>query len=109
MADANQTKVVGAVQMAPVFLDREATLAKVEGYIDEAGANGCELIAFGETVVPGYPFWLARTAGQEIQFDVPRDIHSLYIREAVRHRGRPPQRCARRCSTKRRLACARCR
>ena len=42
MADANETKVVGAVQMAPVFLDREATLAKVRGTStkpEQTGAN----------------------------------------------------------------------
>lgn len=83
MDSSNQMKVVGAVQMAPVFLDREATLAKVEGYVDEAGANGCELVAFGETVVPGYPFWLGRTDGAVFNSDLQRDIHSLYLREAV--------------------------
>ena len=88
MTVRDQTKVVGAVQMAPVFLDREATLAKVEGYVDQAGANGCELVAFGETVVPGYPFWLGRTDGAKFNSDLQRDIHSLYTREAVR-RSRP--------------------
>lgn len=83
MSDSDQTTVVGAVQMAPVYLDRDATLAKVEGYVDEAGAHGCELVAFGETVVPGYPFWLARTDGAKFNSELQRDIHSLYLREAV--------------------------
>lgn len=83
MSDSDQTTVVGAVQLAPVYLDRDATLAKVEGYVDEAGAHGCELVAFGETVVPGYPFWLARTDGAKFNSELQRDIHSLYLREAV--------------------------
>lgn len=79
----DQTLVVGAVQMAPVFLDRAATLDKVERYIDEAGASGCRLVAFGETLVPGYPFWLGRTDGARFNSDLQREIHSLYLREAV--------------------------
>lgn len=78
-----QTLVVGAVQMSPVYLDRAATLGKVERYIDEAGAKGCRLVAFGETIVPGYPFWLGRTDGATFNSDLQRDIHSLYLREAV--------------------------
>ncbi|MCV7420606.1 carbon-nitrogen hydrolase family protein [Mycobacterium yunnanensis] len=83
MSDVDQTLVVGAVQMAPVFLDRAATLDKVERYVDEAGANGCALVAFGETLVPGYPFWLGRTDGARFNSDLQREIHSLYLREAV--------------------------
>lgn len=83
MAHVDQTQVVGAVQMAPVFLDRAATLAKVENYIDEAGESGCKLVVFGETVVPGYPFWLGRTDGARFNSDLQRDIHSLYLQEAV--------------------------
>ena len=78
-----QTLVVGAVQMSPVYLDRAATLDKGERYIDEAGAKGCRLVAFGETIVPGYPFWLGRTDGATFNSDLQRDIHSLYLREAV--------------------------
>lgn len=79
----DQTLVVGAVQMAPAFLDRAATLDKVERYIDEAGARGCGLVAFGETLVPGYPFWLGRTDGAQFNSELQRDIHSLYLKEAV--------------------------
>lgn len=83
MANVDHTQVVGAVQMAPVYLDRAATLAKVENYVDEAAAGGCTLVAFGETVVPGYPFWLGRTDGARFNSDLQRDIHALYLEEAV--------------------------
>jgi nitrilase len=83
MAPVDHTQVVGAVQMAPVFLDRAATLAKVENYIDRAGESGCKLVVFGETVVPGYPFWLGRTDGARFNSSLQRDIHSLYLQEAV--------------------------
>jgi nitrilase len=48
---------VAAAQMAPVYQDRAATLAKAADAILEAGRNGAELLAFPEAFVPGYPFW----------------------------------------------------
>ncbi len=50
---------VAAVQMAPVFMDREATVDKICGLIHEAGVAGAKLIAFPETIIPGYPYWAA--------------------------------------------------
>jgi len=49
--------VAAAVQAAPVFLDREATIDKATGLIAEAGKAGARIIVFPETWVPMYPFW----------------------------------------------------
>lgn len=49
---------VAAVQAAPVFLDRDATVDKGIGLIREAAAEGARLIGFPETWVPGYPWWI---------------------------------------------------
>ena len=49
---------VAAVQVAPAFLDLDAAIEKGVGLIDEAGAAGARLIAFPETWIPGYPFWI---------------------------------------------------
>jgi nitrilase len=48
---------VAAVQAAPVFLDRGATVNKAAGLIDRAGADGADLIVFGEGFLPGHPVW----------------------------------------------------
>lgn len=51
---------VAAVQAAPVWLDAQGTLDKTIALIEDAGRQDIELLAFGETWLPGYPFsiWL---------------------------------------------------
>lgn len=48
---------VAAAQLAPVFLQREATVEKACRAILEAGQGGARLVAFPETFIPGYPYW----------------------------------------------------
>ena len=58
MAIAHPKYKVAAVQAAPAFLDLEASVDKTIRLIDEAGAAGARLIAFPETWIPGYPWWI---------------------------------------------------
>jgi nitrilase len=49
---------VAAVQAAPVFLDIDGTIDKTIQLMTEAAAQGVKLIAFPETWIPGYPWWI---------------------------------------------------
>ncbi len=58
-----ETLTVAAAQAAPVFGDREATIAKAVRLIGEAASGAAKLVAFPETWIPGYPGWCFGAAG----------------------------------------------
>lgn len=74
---------VGLAQITPVWLDRTATIDKVCGYIADAGQQGCDLIAFGEALVPGYPFWVDLSGGARFNADDQKQLFAHYVRNAV--------------------------
>ena len=77
------TLKVALAQMAPVFLDREATLEKMLGSMDRAATAGAGLVVFGEALLPGYPFWPERTGGAVFEDDVQKDLFAHYAGQAV--------------------------
>ena len=77
------TLKVGLAQIAPVWLDRERTLAKVISWCERAAAKGCALVAFGEALLPGYPFWLERTDGARFNAPDQKALFARYLDQAV--------------------------
>lgn len=49
--------LIAAVQAAPVFLNRDATLEKALDLIAEAARSGAKLAVFPEGFIPTYPLW----------------------------------------------------
>ena len=84
MVDDSARLTVGIAQIAPVWLDRAETLAKVAAWVAKAADAGCGLVAFGEALVPGYPFWLEWTGGARFDDALQKDLFALYSDQAVR-------------------------
>ncbi len=74
---------VALAQISPVWLNKIDTLKKVTNSIIEASESGCELIVFGEGLVPGYPFWLALTEGASWNTKVNKELHAHYVRNSI--------------------------
>ncbi|MCA0132555.1 carbon-nitrogen hydrolase family protein [Winogradskyella alexanderae] len=77
------TLKIAMAQIAPVWLNKTATLKKVEDVIKDASSQNCELIVFGEALIPGYPFWLALTGGAEWNTELNKSLHAYYVNNAI--------------------------
>lgn len=75
---------VAIAQIAPVILDRAHTLEKIIQAIHSAADKGAKLVAFGETLVPAYPFWLCRTDAARFEADDQKELHAMYLDQAIR-------------------------
>ena len=68
-----QPFLVAAVQVSPIFLDRDATIERACDMISEAAAGGARLVVFPEAFVPGYPMWVWHIADGRTQ-----ELRGLY-------------------------------
>src|SRR5215470_815531 len=91
-APSLQSFKVAAVQAAPVFLDRAATVEKACRLIAEAGAAGARLTVFPECFIPTYPLWVwAIPAGETRAL---RDLYAELLAESVEVPGPEVERLA---------------
>ncbi|MEM9986254.1 MAG: carbon-nitrogen hydrolase family protein [Bacteroidota bacterium] len=74
---------VALAQIAPVWLDRTQTLEKIYQYVRQAALAGCQLVVFGEGLLPGYPYWVSLTDGAAFDSPVQKEIHAHYLSQAV--------------------------
>jgi len=77
------TLKIALAQMAPVWLNRTATLDKISGLVEASAQGGAGLAVFGEALVPGYPFWPELTDGARFESNVQKDLFAYYVENAV--------------------------
>ena len=79
----SDTLTIAGAQIAPVWLDRAATVAKVVQWIHNAADAGAQLVAFGEGLIPGYPWWIEFTDGARFNDATQKALHAHYLDQAV--------------------------
>ena len=83
MPDTGNLKIALA-QISPVWLNKEKTIKKIEKYIIEARSkHQCDLVVFGEGILPGYPFWLSLTHGSKFNSALQKKLHAHYLKNSI--------------------------
>ncbi len=77
------TLTVALAQIAPVWLDRQATLQKMLSWVERAAREGASLVAFSEGLLPGYPFWVENTDGARFESPLQKRLYAHYCDQAV--------------------------
>ncbi len=84
MTTAQQrTLRVAAAQTRPVWLDPDATADRMIEWIARAAEARVDVLAFGETFLSGYPFWVANTGGARFDDPAQKRAYAAYLEAAV--------------------------
>jgi len=72
--------LVAAAQLAPVFLDLEASTTKACDWIAKAGQENIRILVFPETWLPGYPIWLTNSPEAALWNHPPaKELYQLLV------------------------------
>ncbi|MGI8681832.1 MAG: carbon-nitrogen hydrolase family protein [Mycobacteriales bacterium] len=74
---------VAAAQASSVWLDKDATTKKALALLTEAAQQGVALLAFPETFLSGYPFWVERTDGAHFNSAQQKAAYAAYLEAAI--------------------------
>ncbi len=74
---------IAAAQFRPAWLDPAATTKKVLDVLALAAHDNVDLVAFPETFLSGYPFWLERTGGARFNDPIQKAAYAYYLDAAV--------------------------
>lgn len=79
----NEQLTLGLAQISPIWLNKDKTIEKIIKYIDKAGNKDCDLVCFGESLLPGYPFWVEWTNGAKFQSEFQKMMFAHYHKNAI--------------------------
>jgi nitrilase len=71
------------IQDSPVFFDKEKTIQKIEDLVRIYSKQGCELIVFPESFIPGYPRGFSFGAVVGRRTDEGRNLYSEYHKNSL--------------------------
>jgi nitrilase len=74
---------IAAAQSHPAWGRPRLGAERVAGWIARAAAEGVDLLAFGETHLGGYPFWLSMTGGARFDDPGQKRAYAAYLDAAV--------------------------
>jgi nitrilase len=74
---------VAAAQAASVWLDPAATTDKVIALLEQASRQRVDLLAFPETFLSGYPFWVMLGGGGRFGDPEQARAYGVYLEAAV--------------------------
>ena len=80
------------IQDSPVFFDIEKTIDKVESLVKTHAKQGCELIVFPESFIPGYPRGFSFGAVVGSRTDEGRKLYADYHKNSLDLEGKELQR-----------------
>ncbi|MEW2386622.1 carbon-nitrogen hydrolase family protein [Micromonospora sp. NPDC047707] len=80
---------IAAAQARCPWLDPAQGTAKVLDFLQQAAAAEVDLIAFPETFLSGYPFWVKHTDGAKFNDPQQKQAYAAYLEAAVELDGRP--------------------
>lgn len=75
---------IAAAQAANVWGDSDATTDVVVDWIGRAANEGVDLVAFGETFLSGYPYWVGMTPATKWNDADQKAAYAHYLKAAVR-------------------------
>jgi nitrilase len=75
--------IVGAAQASSVWLDRTGTTDKIIDLLAQAGGQDVDLLAFPETFLSGYPFWVMLGGGGRFGDPEHARAYGAYLEAAV--------------------------
>ncbi len=78
---------VAAAQARSVWLDKDATTKKALALLTDAARMDVGLLAFPETFLSGYPFWVERTDGARFNSAQQKSAYAAYLDAAVEVNG----------------------